>query len=248
MSGRVDMRAAISHLEHALSFLDERMACAQLLRIQTDAMKGGFGLVFVEKKSDARCEDQPAPTPDSGIWSELSIGWERFASKIESGQITTEEVKRSRNAEYCRVRREQLRANGLCTFCGKPSKNSLCESCRGRQSEQAKARYVPTGNPRGRRRLVAKPEGESYRAAVQKRCYSTYNEPPDVYCGAVPSIRCASASDVYCVACRRCMMTAGNARYDYRQCHICKVKVRFGRSTCQYVQGVEASQKKGSAE
>jgi hypothetical protein len=47
----------------------------------------------------------------------------------------------TRNARACRRRREQLRAAGLCVFCGRNRAASLCAECKARQSEQNRERY-----------------------------------------------------------------------------------------------------------
>jgi hypothetical protein len=62
---------------------------------------------------------------------------------------------RERINQYCHDRRQRLRAKGLCIFCGNSPAlfpvSPLCVDCRTRQTIQARARYKPTGRPRGRR-------------------------------------------------------------------------------------------------
>jgi hypothetical protein len=61
--------------------------------------------------------------------------WERVYT------ATMREPSQTRNALACRRRREQLRASGLCIFCGHKPAPSLCDDCRGTQSEQSRERY-----------------------------------------------------------------------------------------------------------
>jgi hypothetical protein len=47
----------------------------------------------------------------------------------------------TRNAQACRRRREQLRASGLCIFCGRNPATSLCRPCRNEQNAKVRERY-----------------------------------------------------------------------------------------------------------
>jgi hypothetical protein len=69
------------------------------------------------------------------------------ADQIATWQRARDEqrARPTRNAQACRRRRESLRADGLCIFCGDTpaaAPSPLCRDCRARQSEQARARYL----------------------------------------------------------------------------------------------------------
>lgn len=54
------------------------------------------------------------------------------------------------NALACRRRHDDLRAAGLCIFCGRHPATSLCGECRRRQSEQGRERYRRAVEAEGR--------------------------------------------------------------------------------------------------
>ncbi len=70
--------------------------------------------------------------------------WERVytAARREPSQ--------TRNALACRRRREQLRASGLCVFCGHKPAASLCADCQGTQGEQRRESYREAVEATGR--------------------------------------------------------------------------------------------------
>lgn len=55
-----------------------------------------------------------------------------------------------RNSIACRRRREKLRAEGLCIFCGHNPATALCEECRSNQSEQRREAYRAAVESTGR--------------------------------------------------------------------------------------------------
>lgn len=61
--------------------------------------------------------------------------WERARAAAKRAPSQTP------NAKACRRRREQLRAAGLCVFCGHNPAASLCADCRRTQGEQRRESY-----------------------------------------------------------------------------------------------------------
>jgi hypothetical protein len=72
--------------------------------------------------------------------------WERVYQQ-ERARVTPSQT---RNAIACRKRRESLRAQGLCIFCGHHPATALCEECQRTQGEQRRAKYRQAVEEMGR--------------------------------------------------------------------------------------------------
>ncbi|MBA3804107.1 MAG: hypothetical protein H0X14_00100 [Acidobacteria bacterium] len=76
-----------------------------------------------------------------------AVLWERAYQEGRTARASSP----TRNASACNKRREQLRAEGLCIFCGQSPATSLCDDCKRRQREQTAERYRAAVEREGRR-------------------------------------------------------------------------------------------------
>jgi hypothetical protein len=72
--------------------------------------------------------------------------WERVYQLERAARAPSQ----TRNAQACRRRREKLRAEGLCIFCGHQRATALCEECQRTQGVQRRAKYRQAVESMGR--------------------------------------------------------------------------------------------------